>query len=241
MKVLVITGLFLLSIIVNADEVEKVKFYCQAIVYDSVRTSSGDGRVYVEVCKVTKSMRILSQNAEISNTPDYVFESIPTLGEFMLTRVTHIELIELVHFDVPSEVHSIPKNLKSKFRSLKALRFDEQPIEVLRTDDLKQFGEDLELLMVIKGNIQYFEKDLFQHNPKLKFFQCSDHPLKYIEPGFFNNIREMQSKMQLKTLILTNLTCLGDTVKDLLTIEEEKMICYDRSVMTKVTQDKQSD
>lgn len=237
MKLLVIAGLFfLLQQVIDADEVEKVKIDCQANSWYSIQeTSAISGFRYV-VCKVSETTKILTRHAVVDNKPGYVWNHAPSsLSEFTTTRVSFISETELIHFDVPSEVYSIPKNLKGKFPNLKALRFDGQPIKVIKSADLKQFGDDLETLMVNKGKVEFLEKNLFEYNPKLKFFQLNDNPLKYIEPGFLDNIEAMQKTMQLKTVTLIGLTCIDEADKDLLTLKDKALNCNDRSVMLNTT------
>lgn len=137
--------------------------------------------------------------------------------------------IESLYFDDTSTIAFIPQNLKKSFPRLKMIVFDNQPIADLISDDLEQFGSDLEFFDVDRGHLTFLSANLFQHNSNLKYISFFGNPLKFIEPGFFNFIAQLQ---QLEVFNLESCGCIdmvkfGEDIKKSIWTHS----CSDRSVL----------
>lgn len=91
---------------------------------------------------------------------------------------------------------------------IQVMSIENQPIKLLTAADLKQFGSNLLYLSINKSNITSLGKDLFKHNPNLKFINIENAPLKYIEPGFFEHISHMK---KLENINLLNCSCINQS------------------------------
>lgn len=86
-------------------------------------------------------------------------------------------------------VHFIPRGFKEFFPNLIALSASHCRLKSLTYHDLRQFGSTLEYLMIYKNEIVSIERFLLSKNPNLKFFRLDGNNLKYIEPEFFNELK----------------------------------------------------
>lgn len=114
--------------------------------------------------------------------------------------------IEAIWFHFSSQVRFVPKKLKENFPDLKMLFFSYH-LETLSEFDLQQFGCDLEYLHVDFCKISYLPKNLFKHNPYMKYIHFEGNPLKTIEIGFFANISKMK---YLEQIVLIQCSCIYD-------------------------------
>lgn len=99
--------------------------------------------------------------------------------------------IQALGFQVQSKLKYIPGGLKKYYPNLVGLYFDETPLQILTEKNMEQFGTDLIHFHVTKSLITYLSKNLFKHNPNLKFLSLSNNPIQYIELGFFDVITRM--------------------------------------------------
>lgn len=113
--------------------------------------------------------------------------------------------IEAVMFTSASEIHFLPKNLKTIFPKLKVLSLFIQPIKNLESADLKVFGNDLQFFRADKCQISSLDANLFEHNKHLKYIDFGGNPLKNIDPEFFNNLSKM---VALQEVDLRNSRCI---------------------------------
>lgn len=200
---ILVVNLFLFNLQVNSEE--KVK-----ITYESLRKQRWDFVGTLLTCITGNETRILTQNSTVfphHNSP-----------------------IESIYIDNPSEIKFIPKNLKTIFPKLQMLVFDSQPITTLSSSDLEQFGDDLTLFDLDQGMLTFLKKDLFTHNRNLKHINFFGNPLKFIEPGFFDNIAQLN---KLQFINLENCSCI-DQAKFGIEIKRSIWIhsCGDRNIIS---------
>lgn len=108
--------------------------------------------------------------------------------------VTNLNEIEALSFWSPKNMKYIPNGIKRKFPNLKAISFHESSLTSI--ENIKQFGSDLQSIkFYMIYRITTLQADLFEFNPKLKmidFYRCS---IKFIDPTFFTNLKNL---MQIK-------------------------------------------
>lgn len=136
--------------------------------------------------------------------------------------------IEAIIFEASSEVHFIPRGLKKNFPNLTTLYFQSQPMKTLSSDELEQFGSDLQFLRAIDGKITYLTKNMFVHNQNLKYIDFEGNPLKYIEGGFFENIAKLH---QLKEIEMTSCSCIDRRTNQKIDVVTWIHTCNNRSVV----------
>lgn len=176
-KVVIINFLliFVLINVVKSEEIEKVNIICE-----TTKKVNHHGVRFLAYFTGSDT-KVLTQNAVVNK-------------EFKN------ELIEGIYFESSSQIHFIPKGLKETYPKLKVLSFSDQPLKTMSEDDLEQFGNDLEQLIVLESNITFLTRNLFIHNPNLRVIVFSAYPLKFIEPGFIKNTNKMK---QLQMLVIS--------------------------------------
>lgn len=105
--------------------------------------------------------------------------------------------IQGIQFWQPAQVNYVPQGLKDKFPKLKMLNFNGQSLKSLSDVDLKQFGADLEFFRASYCKLRSIMKNLFVNNPNLKYIDFKGNPLKFIESGFFENLANMKSLIEI--------------------------------------------
>lgn len=141
------------------------------------------------MCLVDKSVQVLAPCAQVDNA---AFDEL----------ITNIWVPDNVN------LHYLPWGLKKIFPNLKKIDIaSNDTFKHLDKQNLQEFGDDLEHFSVVYGNLTVLKKDLFDYNRKLKFIRFFGNPLKYIEPGFFENIAKMK---HLKFFDLANCNCIDE-------------------------------
>lgn len=106
-----------------------------------------------------------------------------------------------IAFYPASRVFFIPRGLKSTFIALRALYFNDQPMETIRERELRQFGSNLEYFHVEGGQLIYLTRDPFRHNPNMKTIKIAGSFLVSIEPEFFENLpRKLRNLQEIQML-----------------------------------------
>lgn len=204
---IVIIKLLICYVFCVSSQNEKVKIKCEGTV-----TANSPILGHVLICYTGSDTKILTPNAVVENEAED-------------------DSIEVIVFQPSSDVHFIPQKLKENFPELKAIEFLSQPLKKLSENDLEQFGNDLEWINVWQGKITFLPKNLFRHNRNLKKITFFKNPIKYIEPGFFENIAMMR---KLEQIYLWDCNCISQYKIDSdIRYEDWKHSCYDRSVMSK--------
>lgn len=189
----------------NSKEIEKVKITCDKTLIE-YWPLVGD----VLICYTAIGTKVLTPNAVVDSG-------------------SKNESIEAIEFQSPSEVHYMPKGLKENFPKLKMIHFSDQPLATLNENDLKQFGGDLECFNVKNCKLAALPESLFRYNPNLKHLNIAGNPLKYIEPGFFENISKMK---QLGRIFVGNSACIDqEEIKPNIQKATWTHTCNDQSVM----------
>lgn len=133
-------------------------------------------------CFVDKSMSSTNFGASVS-TVKHNGSEIANLAE--------IEGF-LIRESPPAAVKFIPFGLKKKFPRLKALQFDQTDLQGVKKENLKEFGDSLQYLYLIKCKIISIDADLFEYNPKLGFVNFNGNPIRHIDADFFKNLIPMK-------------------------------------------------
>lgn len=86
----------------------------------------------------------------------------------------------------------IPRGITSKLPNLKVLNFENNYIQSLNKDNLKEFGSKLEYLSLRNNKLTSIDADLFQYNSNLRVVYLNGNPIRNIEPQFFANLKNIQ-------------------------------------------------
>lgn len=95
-------------------------------------------------------------------------------------------------------MNSLPKGLKQKLPKLRAIDIKSCGLTSLNQDDMMPFGRDLISAAFWYNSLTSIDANVFEHNPNLKFIAFNGNPIKFIEPGFFENLAFMMSLQQVK-------------------------------------------
>lgn len=122
------------------------------------------------------------------------------------TKVERVENIKALSI-IKATMKFLPKGIKDKFPSLKAIDIASCGMTHLDIDNMKQFGSDLEYASFGQNEITVLRANLFQFNPRLIAINFNSNPLKIIEPDFFVNLVRMN---ELVSVTLWNCECIDD-------------------------------
>lgn len=92
---------------------------------------------------------------------------------------------------VKAKMKFLPRGIKNKFPSLKAIDIASCGLTHLDVDNMKQFGMDLEYASFGQNEITVLRANLFHYNSNLIAINFNANPLKTIEPAFFINLKHM--------------------------------------------------
>lgn len=107
------------------------------------------------------------------------------------SEVTNLYRIEVLWIEF-AQMYFMPNGIKMKFLNLKAIKISKCFLKYLNRKNMRQFGSDLEHAIFNDNQISILGADLFQFNPNLKEINFDMNPLKFIDPGFFENIKILQ-------------------------------------------------
>lgn len=108
-----------------------------------------------------------------------------------------------------AKVIFFPTGIVSKFPNLKLLAVTNSGLMSVNKENLKAFGIKLEELDLSDNNITSIDADLFEYNPNLKYISLYSLPLRYIEPEFFLNLRNLKGLKQIAIEISDTPGCIN--------------------------------
>lgn len=124
----------------------------------------------------------------VINEPDLEFsEAVHSNG----SKIVNSDRIEAL-FISTATMRFMPNGIKNFFPKLKAVEFYSCELTYLDKENMKQFGSDLEYASFLNNPISVLDGDLFEFNPNLKFISFNFCSLKFIDPGFFKNLRNLK-------------------------------------------------
>lgn len=123
----------------------------------------------LNTCVARKDTKIDSPNSYIDNGDDTIN-------------------FEALSIQTGSGVRYFPQGFKHSFPRLRVLHIKNGKFTSLTEYDLMQFGIEFELIHIEIGEISILPRNLFRHNPNIKHIIFEKNPLKFIEPGFFENL-----------------------------------------------------
>lgn len=89
----------------------------------------------------------------------------------------------------------IPTDIAMKLPNLRVLAIRSSKLVSLSKENMKQFGEKLELADFSENKIISIDADLFEYNPNLAVIFLESNPIRYIHPEFFTNLKNLNLKM----------------------------------------------
>lgn len=139
----------------------------------------------------------------------------------------------------PSELYSFPTGFKSFFPNVKAISLNEQPMKTIDSNSLKEFGDDLVSFESRFGKISSISRDTFKHNKNLRYIHFKRHPIKFIEPRFFENIIKIES---LEEVDMTENLCINQKMsRNNFLTSNWIHTCNDRTAFVRPNQNLQND
>lgn len=127
-----------------------------------------------------------NKNIEVRTRDTKISQLLDKFGN----DLTDVYLIEALAVQ-DTDMNFIPKGLKAACPKLKALSLRNTGIKSVKREDLQQFGNDLELISFRACYIIALDSNIFADNPNLKFISFQSNHLRYIESGFFSNVRSL--------------------------------------------------
>lgn len=106
--------------------------------------------------------------------------------------VTDLEQIKVLQIN-SATVKFIPTGIKNKFINLEALQIYDSGLLSVDKENLRAFGSSLEFISFQKNKIISIDADLFEYNDNLKEINLRINPIRYIEPAFFTNLKNMKN------------------------------------------------
>lgn len=145
-----------------------------------------DGTDFVCECYADTSLSSVVPGSLVTSVVNFYRLAIP---EKVLSKLEAININQAM-------VKFIPTGIKSRFTSLKALGITSCGLLSLKKEDLREFGDSLDLLALDDNLLTSINADLFEFNPNLRAISLGGNPIRYIEPRFFTTLsRRKQVKL----------------------------------------------
>lgn len=172
----------------------------------------------INTCETGSDLQVLTDQTEVENDLNWIMKRYENWS------------IRAIHFSKDSLVVHVPKKITEFFRRLNSIQFVDH-LETLHENDLEQFGDNLEYLKLSHCKVKYLLKDLFKHNPNMKYILIFGTPLHYIEPGFLKTIANIES---MKHAEFGLCDCINDSTSFPKTAETMTHTCNDHSVVSAI-------
>lgn len=121
------------------------------------------------------------------------------------SEVTNLTKITALKID-GAVVNFLSSGIKSHFTSLKGLQIRQSGLLSVSKEDLRQFGNSLEMLSLSINKLISINLDLLDYNPNLRAIYLNDNPLRYIQENFFTNLKNLKN---LKFVNLERVNCMS--------------------------------
>lgn len=131
-----------------------------------------------------------SSSTIVISIPETFVSSIVHSNESKVTNLTPIKALDFQH---ASAMKFIPDGIKAKFPNMKALRIFSSGLLSASKENLKQFGNSLEWLVLANNSLTYIDADLFEYNPNLKAIWLSKNHIRDIDDDFFTNLKILKT------------------------------------------------
>lgn len=175
---------------------------------------------FVEACFVDSSISVERSNTQVGRVLDQNRRSLRT------------NFIKGIRFGDSPNLKFLPQGIKIKFPRLKFVAVYNCDLAHIDSEDMEQFGNDLQHIRFMKTKIAAIEADVFKFNPNLVYIDFGGSPLKYIDPQFFDNLKKMS---KLREVDLTECGCVDKeySKNQLRTLRWDKNSCSDESASMK--------
>lgn len=147
----------------------------------SLRNTNFDFIGDISTCHSTSSLSVTNYNTHVRNVSSLDQENIAT------------ESIEALYINNPTDLRFLPSGIKSAFPKLKAIRIFSCDLSHLDQEDMRQFGNEIQWILLWKTKLTALDSDLFKNNPNLVFISLEDNPIKYISQQIFESFKQMSN------------------------------------------------
>lgn len=106
-----------------------------------------------------------------------------------VTQFLDIEALDIVF----SRISFIPDGIKTLMPNLRVIRIRTSGLLSMNKENLRQFGNDLELASFVGNHLTSLDADLFEFNPNLRWISFSNNPIRHIDPRFFDHLPQMET------------------------------------------------
>lgn len=135
------------------------------------------------------SLVTCKSNSTVVTVPGSSVSSVIHSNGSEIDNCNSIEALEITS----SIIKFIPSGINASFPNLKALNIGYSGLLSINKEDLREFGESLELLKIVGNFITFIDADLLDYNPGLVAIYLYNNPIRHIAPAFFTNLRNFEN------------------------------------------------
>lgn len=128
----------------------------------------------------------------ISLFPDSTVTSVLHPNGSAVQNLNDIQSLQIKY----GNVQFIPTGIASLLPNLKLLSISASGVVSLNKENLREFGESLEFLVIERNFLTSLEADLLQFQTKLKLLYLSFNPFEYIDSEFFENLKSLEPTIE---------------------------------------------
>jgi hypothetical protein len=92
-----------------------------------------------------------------------------------------------------SDISFMPRGITKFFNNLTAVTVYDTNLKEITKDDLKEFGNKLNILWLVRNNIEVIESDLFEFNKNLTELDLSNNKIRHIGENAFVGLEEIKT------------------------------------------------
>lgn len=151
----------------------------------------------------------IERNSLLSTKPGLHVSSVVQPYDPKWPNISEIKAL-MIGRSTRATLKFIPTGIKSQLTNLKALAIQDSGLRIVVKENLKEFGNSLEMVSFMGNLITFIPADLFDYNPKLRGIFLQDNPIRYIEPAFFTKLKNLR---RIDMVRISNSSCIDQDFK----------------------------
>lgn len=170
--------------------------------------------LFLEIPNEFVSCENLNSSLAVGQPGLKIVEVVHSNGS-MVNNLDRIEALDIRN----AKMKFLPNGIKDKFPNLKSIWIISSGLTYLDKDNMRQFGSDLVYANFYNNSISVLDTDLFQYNLNIKVIHFNYCPLKFIDPGFFENLKSLK---QITYILLKKSGCIDQYLDEKSNIQNFK-------------------
>lgn len=151
-------------------------------------------QVYIVYYAIVGELLQCVANRSLNSTiPETSVTSVVQSSRSAAIDPVDLTQIEALWIEFARSIKFIPSGIKKNLPNLRALFLKNNGILTVNKENLREFGDSLGNLDLAGNQLTFIDDDLLVYNPNLRDISFYDNPIRHIDAGFFDNLRNKES------------------------------------------------